>query len=447
MKHDASSTAQRFQEGCQLLEDASQWVVGGVKRMNILDMPQHYPLFFDRACGPFAWDVDDNRYIDLIGGKGSVLFGYSDPDIDHATVAAIGRGVMLPLTPKNYHLAARELCSMVESIEMVKFFKTGSCAVAAGIRLARTFSGRKKVLSCGYHGWHDWFITERTRYPDTTGITVDFFYDIDALKLLLLENRDDIAAVVVTPEPSFFEAQFLRDIEELCRLENVIFFLDEVKTAFRFGAGGYQALAEVTPDLSAFGKSIANGYALAALGGRADVMNAEHDTHISGTYETESVGLAAGITCMKKIAKTDYSVLRTLYNDFSSTVNELFQEHGIAARVFSSSGNAQIIFEDTALATQFYRLAAAAGVTFYVNDDVNLTFSHVGVFKELLEKIDLVAKEMPKNTKILLSEDAIGNYWIRHRITSPELLHSSFTSARLRELAESEVFTVPVGSP
>src|SRR5262249_44097183 len=100
--HSAKPPRGRYDRSIELFDDAQQWVVGGVKRMNILDAPEHFPMFFARAAGPYAWDADGNRYIDLIGGKGSTLFGSADPDVDAAVVEAIAQGAMLPLTPATY---------------------------------------------------------------------------------------------------------------------------------------------------------------------------------------------------------------------------------------------------------------------------------------------------------------------------------------------------------
>ena len=403
--------------------------------MNMLDSPEHFPLFFARASGPFAWDADGNRYIDLIGGKGSTLFGYADPEIDDSVIQAIGNGAMLPLTPEAYHVAAELLCSLVPSIERAKFFRTGSCAVSAAVRIARTFSGRRRVLSCGYHGWHDWFM-ERSRFPDQGSATDDFFYDLGVLRSLLDDSKSDVGAVVITSEPSFFPTAHLSAVAEICRQSNVLLVLDEVKTSFRFGPGGYQSLAHVSPDLSAFGKSIGNGYAVAAVGGRADVMEAEQDTHISGTYETEMIGLTAALSSMKKIQALDYRILSNLYSDFAETLNDLFRRRRIAAHVFYSPGNAHLVFEDAATARRFYRDAARSGIIFYVNDDINFSFRHVEVFDELIEILKEIIARLPSNGGANLTEFSIASYLVRHRILSAKLLGCPYTAALLSSLAQ-----------
>src|ERR1044072_8633228 len=142
----------------------------------------------------------------------------------------------------------------------------------------------------------------------------------------------------------------------------------------------------VRADLTTIGKALANGYALTAVGGRRDIMEAERETHISGTYETENIGLAAGIATTAALAEQDYAALAALYARFAATVNEAFAARGVAARCATSAFNAQLVFEDDETATAFYRAAAANGVTFYCFDDVNLSFAHAAVFDELLDR-------------------------------------------------------------
>ncbi|MGD2114175.1 MAG: aminotransferase class III-fold pyridoxal phosphate-dependent enzyme [Acidobacteriota bacterium] len=377
----------RYAESLAKLERASRYVVDGVKRANRLDDPAHYPLFFERASGPHAWDVDGHRYIDLIAGKGTVLLGYASPEVDSAVRMAIGAGSMLPLTGPLHPLAAERLCRAVPSVERVKFLRTGSEAVSAAVRLARVWSGERKILTCGYHGWHGWYVEQRRSVNDSGAPVVDFHYDVDALEALLSRYAKETAAVVVSPEPALLGDDHHRRLAEVVREHGVLLLFDEVKSGFRFGSAGYQGSVGVRPDLTTFGKAIANGYVLAAVGGRREVMEAERETHISGTYETENVGLAAALRTMEILGGSDYGELFGLYRRFAAELNAAFRRRGVAARCLVSGANAQILFEDDDLARCFYRRAVAHGVLFNCFDDVNLTFGHRQVFEELLAAV------------------------------------------------------------
>lgn len=414
-----STSTLRYRKGVKTLDESRQWIVGGVKRMNRLDDPEHFPLFFRKGRGPYVWDIDGNRYIDLIAGKGAIIFGYADKRVDDAVRLAVENGSMLPLTSDLYPRTARSVCEQMPAMERVKFFRDGSCAVSAAVRLSRLFTGRTKILSCGYHGWHDWFLQDKTSYPDDAGDVVDFHYDLTSLAMLAEKYPGEVAAIVVTPEPSFFDYGFLESVAEIARSTGALFILDEMKTGFRFTINGYHALAEVTPDLITVGKAIANGYPLSAVGGRAEVMEAELTTHISGTYETENIGLAAALMTIELLSAADYNSLAQMYADFQTVANRAFRRYQLPARFVGSSFNAHLIFDDQSLAIDFYRGAAARGVTFYCFDDVNITFSHKKVIDDLLNTVEDTIKGLSRRTvRTQPSAKSVCEYLQRHKILS-----------------------------
>lgn len=268
----------KLDNNISLLENSKQYIINGVKKMNIFDSPNHFPTFFSNANGPYVWDIDNNKYIDLISGKGSVILGYANNEVDHAVIDVIRSGSIFPLTSSLYSKLAKMLCNTIDSIERVKFFKTGSCAVSAAIRLAKKYNDRKIILTCGYHGWHDWFIENRSSWSKNASEVIDFYYNIDLLEKIVKEKNKKISAIVVTPEPNFLGADFLRKIQDISKKYNIVFILDEIKTGFRFRVEGYQSLIKINPDLSTFSKAIANGYPLSVLGGKKEIMLLENVT-------------------------------------------------------------------------------------------------------------------------------------------------------------------------
>lgn len=407
----------RLTESMASLEYARRYVVDGVKRTNRLDDPAHFPLFFERAAGPYAWDIDGHRYIDLIAGKGTVLLGYAEPEVDEAVRAAIEAGSILPLTSLLHPQAAERLCQAVPSVERVKFLRSGSEAVSAAVRLARVKSGRRKILTSGYHGWHGWFVEERRSTSEPGAAVVDFHYDLEALEELLSRSAAETAAVVLSPEPSLLGDDHHRAIVELVRAHGVLLVFDEVKSGFRFGTAGYQGLTGLRPDLTTFGKAMANGYVLSAVGGRQDVMEVERETHISGTYETENVGLAAAVRTMDILELSDYGQFFEMYRRLASELNDAFRRRGVAARCLASAANLQILFEDENLARSFYRCAAADGVLFNCFDDVHLTFGHQQVFEEMLSRILRVVERVePGSEGRELSPAGVHRYLARRSL-------------------------------
>ncbi|MBQ1044361.1 MULTISPECIES: aminotransferase class III-fold pyridoxal phosphate-dependent enzyme [unclassified Micromonospora] len=386
----------RLVEGRAWLARAEESVVGGVKKMNRLDDPAHFPIFFTRSAGPYTWDADGNRYLDLLAGKGAVLIGHAEPDVDGRVIAAIRSGSMPPLTPTEYPVTAERLLAATGQQGRVKFFRTGSDGVSAAVRIARAATGRRAILTCGYHGWHEWF-DERGmegREPDGPAPVIDFHYDLDDLRELLDRTRP--AAVVVTPEPALFDDDFVPLAAEAAAAAGALFILDEVKTGFRAGVRGFQSVVGVQPDLTVFGKALGNGYPVAALVGRADVMSAEQQIHISGTFETEKIGLAAAAATLDWYSADPSTRQRyeaacaALAND----VDEVFASRGVGARFCAGPGNGLMIFSDDAWAVAFYRACARRGLLLYCFDDVNLMYAQVDLVPTIVAVIDAAVEEV-----------------------------------------------------
>ncbi|MGH7530031.1 MAG: aminotransferase class III-fold pyridoxal phosphate-dependent enzyme, partial [Gemmatimonadales bacterium] len=226
----------------------------------------------------------------------AVALGYAHPEVTRAALDAIESGVVGPLPPVIEEELAETLGARIPWLERVRFLKTGAEAVAAAVRLARVATGRDHVLGCGYHGWLDWCQGDVAGVP--AGVRALFaelpYNDVAGTRALIRERGRDLAAVVVEPvvvvEPLREWLEVLR--EETTRVGAVLVF-DEIKTAFRLAIGGAAERYGVRPDLMVLGKALANGFPLAAVGGRADLMAAAARTWISSTLATEGVALAA----------------------------------------------------------------------------------------------------------------------------------------------------------
>ncbi len=250
-----------------------------------------------RAQGAEVWDTDGREYLDFIMALGAVVLGYGHPAVNAAAHAAIEAGVVGPLPPEVEERVAERLAGIVPSMERTRFLKTGAEAVAASLRLARAHTGREVVLRCGYHGWLDW-----CQPPETPGVPTAMFAlseeipfnDVERGRDLvrLLGNR--LAAVIIEPvvehAPS---AGWLTMLREETRRAGALLILDEIKTGFRLAPGGAAERYHIAPDLVVLGKALANGFPLAAVGGRREVMEQARRTWISSTLATEMVSLAA----------------------------------------------------------------------------------------------------------------------------------------------------------
>ena len=263
-----------------------------------------------RASGCRVWDSAGREYVDYIMALGAVALGYGHPAVNRAAEQAIAAGVVGPLPPVAEAELADALAARMPWVERVRFLKTGAEAVAAAVRLARVATGRDLLLGCGYHGWLDWCQGATDGVP--AGVRALFaelpFNDVAAARQMIRDRGPRLAAVVIEPlvvtEPSREWLEMLR--VETARAGTVLVF-DEIKTAFRLAIGGAveRYALRPTPDLVVLGKAMANGFPLAAVGGRADLMAAASRTWISSTLATEGVALAAARATLEVFTRED----------------------------------------------------------------------------------------------------------------------------------------------
>ena len=275
----------------------------GSKRPDALFGPDpgpEAPARLSRAAGCRVWDADGREYLDYVMALGAVALGYGHAAVNQAAEQAIADGVVGPLPPVAEEELAEALAARIPWLERVRFLKTGAEAVAAAVRLARvaTGGGRDHVLGCGYHGWLDWCQggAEGGGIPAAVrGLFAELpFNDVVGTREMIRDRGRQLAAVVVEPvvvsEPTREWLDVLR--AETQRVGAVLIF-DEIKTAFRLAIGGAAERYGVQPDLAVLGKALANGFPLAVVGGRADLMAGATRTWISSTLATEGVALAA----------------------------------------------------------------------------------------------------------------------------------------------------------
>jgi len=294
------------------------------------------PLFLSHGDGGRVWDVDGNRYVDLVCGLLPVVLGYRDPDVDAAIAAQLANGISFSLATDLEIALAERLVEIIPCAEMVRFGKNGSDATAAAVRLARAHTGRDRIAVSGYHGWQDWYIGSTTRnlgVPEAVcALTYSFpAGDYAALDTLLRRHPGEFAAIVVEPmsalDPGAESAQVLAD---LVHHHGALLVFDEIITGFRYAMGGVQELIGVTPDLACFGKAMANGMPLSAVVGRAEIMHGMEEIFFSTTFGGETLSLAAAIAVIDKMRREP--VIETLWRTGERLAREtrrLIATHGL----------------------------------------------------------------------------------------------------------------------
>ena len=263
------------------------------------------PKYLRRGRGARVWDVDGNEYVDLSMAIGPLVLGYCYPAVDEAIRRQLAEGITFSLMHPLEVEVAEQIHALVPSAEAVRFSKTGADVTSAAVRLARAYTGRPKVLCCGYHGWHDWYVAVTDRHlgvpPDVRDLTYTFEYnDVASLERAL---DAEVAAVIL--EPVVFDEPapgFLAGVRERCTQNGSLLIFDEMWTGFRLATGGAQVYYGVTPDLTTFSKAVANGMPLSVLCGRRDVLALlERDVFFFTTFGGEALSLAAAQATLQEL--------------------------------------------------------------------------------------------------------------------------------------------------
>lgn len=301
----------------ELYEEAKRLCPGGMlgirRPYNFVE--GEYPIFIERGRGGHIIDVDGNEYIDMLCSYGPLILGHCEREIDDAVVAQMAKGFCFSLIQPVQNELEKRLIELIPCAEMAIIVKTGTDATSAAVRIARGYTGRDKILRCGYHGWADWCVEVKGGVPKhVSDDTIEFRYnDLDELERLLEENRGRVAAVIMTPiahptaqpieEP---RSGYLEGVRELTKRHGVLLIFDEIRTGFRVSLGGAQEMYKVTPDLACFGKAMANGYPISAVVGKAEIMKVvEKEVFISSTFFPNSLEIVAALKTIEILKRDD----------------------------------------------------------------------------------------------------------------------------------------------
>ncbi len=339
-KLNISKSLEELEKGRKLTPGA---VLGIRRPYNFVE--GEYPVYFEEGKGCRITDLDGNEYIDFLCAYGPILLGYREEEVDEAVVRQIrDKGFCFSLTQSVQNRLAERLIDIIPSAEMVVFLKTGSAAATLAVRISRSYTGKKKVMRCGYHGWHYWCSEVKGGIPEKLQEDVfEFEYNnLESLEKLLEEHGDDTAAIIITPvgHPTADKIQtpepgFLEGVKELARKYGAVLTFDEIRTGFRVALGGAQEYYGVEPDLSLFGKAMANGYAIGAVTGKEEIMKeAESHVFVSSTFFPNSLSFVAAMKTIDIIEEK--KVLKDIWakgEKFLNRLHELVDKYDVGAEV------------------------------------------------------------------------------------------------------------------
>ncbi|MFY8008295.1 MAG: aminotransferase class III-fold pyridoxal phosphate-dependent enzyme [Flavobacterium sp.] len=307
--------------GQKLYEKAKSLIPGGTmllsKRPEMF-LPNNWPSYFSKSKGNKVWDLDGNQFTDMsIMGIGTNTLGYGHDEVDAAVMQTVMQGNMSTLNcPEEVYLAEK-LVAMNPWADMVRFARSGGEANAIAIRIARAASGKDNVAICGYHGWHDWYLStnhnsgdglsghllpglEPAGVPKNLKNSVFPFHYNNIEELEQIVANQDIGVIKMEVVRNFGpEDNFLQKVRDLATRNNIVLIFDECTSGFRETFGGIYKKYGVEPDMAMYGKTIGNGYALTAVVGKRSVMEAAQKTFISSTFWTERIGPTAALKTLE----------------------------------------------------------------------------------------------------------------------------------------------------
>ena len=314
-----------------LYKKAKMLIPGGTQLLSKrpeMFLPDIWPAYYEKAEGCDIWDLDGNKYIDMsLMGVGSCILGYADKDVNAAVKSTIDKGSMSTLNCPDEVALAKTLCEIHPWAKMVRYSRTGGEAVAIAARIARAATGRDLILFCGYHGWHDWYLSaniDDNRALDghllpglnplgvpraLKGTAISFEYNnIDDFLSLIGKYGKNIAAVVMEPLRNCYpDKGFLETIKVKTEELGIVLVFDEITSGWRLIEGGAQLKLGIDPDIAVFAKAMGNGYPMSAVIGVENIMGIAQDTFISSTYWTEGIGPAAALATIDKLRKENVS--------------------------------------------------------------------------------------------------------------------------------------------
>ena len=332
-----------IKKSTELYNKAQKLIPGGVNSpVRAFKSVGGNPIFMEKANGSKIYDVDDNEFIDYVGSWGPHIFGHNPEFIKEAIIKALENGTSFGAATEAEVEMAELICSIVPSIEMVRMVNSGTEATMSAIRLARGYTGKNKIIKfegC-YHGHADSFLIKAGSgaltfgVPTSPGVTPNIaadtlvadFNDIDSVKKLIGENPNEIAGLIIEPIAGNMgvvaaDKQFLLELQNICKRDNIVLIFDEVMTGFRVAKAGAQQIYGIEPDLTTFGKIIGGGLPVGAFGGRKDIMqmlSPVGPVYQAGTLSGNPIAMAAGIASLKEISKNT-----ELYDNLEESSNYL----------------------------------------------------------------------------------------------------------------------------
>ena len=384
-------------KGQKLWKKARNIIPGGnmlLSKNPEMFLPNYWPTYFSKAKGCKVWDIDNREYIDMsVMGVGTNILGYGHPEIDESVLKTVKNGNMSTLNCPEEVFLAEKLIKIHSWADMVRFARTGGEASAIAVRIARAYSGKDKIAVCGYHGWHDWYLS--ANLGDNKKLNNHLLPGLDALgvpqklkdtvfpfeynnydQLENLVNSNDIGVIKMEVQRGTSpKNNFLKKIRSLANKKGILLIFDECTSGFRENLGGLHKKYKIEPDIAIFGKAMGNGYAITAVIGRKEVMQKAESTFISSTFWTERIGPTAAIKTLEIMEREEsWKKITNIGLEIKSRWKKLAERHELklslsglsALPSFSIEGKNQLAYK-TLITQEMLSEGYLAGNSVYVS--------------------------------------------------------------------------------
>jgi glutamate-1-semialdehyde aminotransferase len=337
--------------GQELYKKAKTLIPGGTQLLSKrpeMFLPDQWPAYYKKAKGVEIWDLDDRKYIDMsIMAIGASPLGYANDAVSTAVKNAIDNGCISSLNSFEEVLLAEKLIDLHPYMEMARFARTGGEAVSVAIRIARAASGKSKIAACGYHGWHDWYLSMNIGHSDNltdlllpgllpAGVpkelkdtTLPFHYgNISELEKIVDDVGSELGVIIVEVQRGkHADVPFLQKVRAIANKTKSVLIFDEVSSSFRLSVGALYKLYDLEPDIVTIGKALGNGHPISAILGKRSVMEASQESFISSSYWTERVGYVAALETIKQFEKNNViGYLKELGTYIDIKMSQIFNE-------------------------------------------------------------------------------------------------------------------------
>jgi glutamate-1-semialdehyde aminotransferase len=343
-----------------------------------------YPKFVKSGKGAYLKGLDGKKYLDFMCGLGPIILGYNNRKVNSAIKKQLRNGIIFSWPTVLEQELAELIVEVVPSAEQVRFAKNGTDVNLAAVRIARSFTGKEKILkpTGGYHGWGDWHGISLRPYgiPKCLEELIDEFEfnNLESLESLL--KKDDVAAVIMEPQAlTAPQPGYLQGVRDLCDKYGCLLIFDEIVTGFRWALGGMQEIEGVTPDLTCLGKAMANGMPMAAIAGKREYMEELNHAFFSMTFGGECLSLAASIETIKILKTKDYSRIWEMGNLLDSGIKETAKRYDLDINFAGSAPRHNLTFsseyeDPSAMKGVFYQEMVKQNILF--PNVIYIQFSH-----------------------------------------------------------------------